>query len=130
MGVPVGKMKILAFAISDLLAGIGAVFSMATVGGTTQTMGTFLEMKVAMAVFFGGVLVTGGTSARFYKVILGSLSISIIVYGLSLMGMSDSHISQSVEGVLLLLILFLTIITSRNRGGREEKNAESALPDA
>ena len=46
------------------------------------------------------------------------------------MGMSDSHISQSVEGVLLLLILFLTIITSRNRGGREEKNAESALPDA
>ena len=93
-------------------------------------MGTFLEMKVAMAVFFGGVLVTGGTSARFYKVILGSLSISIIVYGLSLMGMSDSHISQSVEGVLLLLILFLTIITSRNRGGREEKNAESALPDA
>ena len=130
VGVPVGKMKILAFAISGLLAGIGAVFSMATVGGTTQTMGTFLEMKVAMAVFFGGVLVTGGTSARFYKVILGSLSISIIVYGLSLMGMSDSHISQSVEGVLLLLILFLTIITSRNRGGREEKNAESALPDA
>ena len=125
VGVPVGKMKVLAFAISGLLAGIGAVFSMATVGGTTQTMGTFLEMKVAMAIFFGGVLVTGGTSARFYKVVLGSLSISIIVYGLSLMGMSDSHISQSVEGVLLLLILFLTIVANRRRAGKgEEKPGE------
>ncbi len=126
VGVPVGKMKILAFAISGLLAGIGAVFSMATVGGTTQTMGTFLEMKVAMAIFFGGVLVTGGTSARFYKVVLGSLSISIIVYGLSLMGMSDSHISQSVEGVLLLLILFLTIVANRRRIGSSEKHRERA----
>ena len=125
VGVPVGKMKVLAFAISGLLAGIGAVFSMATVGGTTQTMGTFLEMKVAMAIFFGGVLVTGGTSARFYTVVLGSLSISIIVYGLSLMGMSDSHISQSVEGVLLLLILFLTIVANRRRAGKgEEKPGE------
>ena len=130
VGIPVGKMKILAFAISGLLAGIGAVFSRATVGGTTQTMGTFLEMKVAMAIFFGGVLVTGGTSARFYKVVLGSLSISIIVYGLSLMGMSDSHISQSVEGVLLLLILFLTIVTNRRRSGREEeKPQEAPQPD-
>ena len=121
VGVPVGKLKVLAFAISGLLAGIGAVFSMATVGGTTQTMGTFLEMKVAMAIFFGGVLVTGGTSARFYKVVLGSLSISIIVYGLSLMGMSDSHISQSVEGVLLLLILFLTIVANRVGRAREKE---------
>ena len=129
VGIPVGKMKILAFAISGLLAGVGAVFSMATVGGTTQTMGTFLEMKVAMAIFFGGVLVTGGASARFYKVVLGSLSISIIVYGLSLMGMSDSHISQSVEGVLLLLILFLTIVTNRRRSGREETAREAPQLD-
>ena len=115
VGVPVDKMKILVFAISGLMAGLGAVFSMATVGGTTQTMGVFLEMKVAMAVFFGGVLVTGGSSAKFYKVILGSVSITIIVYGLSLMGMSDSHISQSVEGILLLLILFITILTNRQK---------------
>lgn len=115
VGVPVSKMKIIVFALSGLMAGIGAVFSMATVGGTTQTMGVFLEMKVAMAVFFGGVLVTGGTSAKFYKIVLGSLSITTIVYGLSLIGMSDSHISQSVEGILLLVILFITILTNRQK---------------
>ena len=120
VGIPVDKMKILVFAIAGLMAGIGAVFSMATVGGTTMTMGAFLEMKVAMAIFFGGVLVTGGSSARFYKVILGSLSITVIVYGLSLIGMSDSQISESVEGGLLLIILFITILTNRHRNARKK----------
>lgn len=126
VGIPVDKMKILVFAVSGLMAGFGAVFSMATVGGTTQTMGAFLEMKVAMAIFFGGVLVTGGTSAKFYKVILGSLSITVIVYGLSLIGMSDSHISQSLEGGLLLVILFISILTNRQKKYRAE--AEKAIP--
>jgi len=126
VGVPVDKMKILVFALSGLMAGFGALFSMATVGGTTQTMGVFLEMKVAMSIFFGGVLVTGGSSAKFYKIILGALSITIIVYGLSLMGMSDSHISQSVEGGLLLLILFITILTNRRKKVKEENPAPAA----
>jgi len=124
IGIPVDKMKILVFAISGTLAGIGSVFSMAAVGGTTQTMGVFLEMKVAMAIFFGGVLVTGGTSAKFYKVILGSLSITVIVYGLSLMGMSDSHISQSLEGGLLLVIMFITILVNNRAQNKEKKMAE------
>ncbi|MDD6188347.1 MAG: ABC transporter permease [Clostridiales bacterium] len=115
VGIPVSKMKIIVFALSGLMAGVAAIFSLATVGGTSMQMGVFLEMKVAMAIFFGGVLVTGGTSAKFYKVILGSLSITIIVNGLSLIGMSDSQISQSVEGGLLLLILFITIMTSKQR---------------
>ena len=126
VGVPVDKMKILVFALSGLMAGFGALFSMATVGGTTQTMGVFLEMKVAMSIFFGGVLVTGGSSAKFYKIILGALSITIIVYGLSLMGMSDSHISQSVEGGLLLLILFITILTNRRKKVKEDVAAPAA----
>lgn len=123
VGVPVNKMKIIVFAISGLMAGIAAIFSLATVGGTSMQMGVFLEMKVAMAVFFGGVLVTGGTSAKFYKIILGSLSITIIVNGLSLIGMSASQISQSVEGGLLLLILFVTIMASRKRKPSAQKLA-------
>jgi len=130
VGVPVDKMKIAVFALSGLMAGFGALFSMATVGGTTQTMGVFLEMKVAMSIFFGGVLVTGGSSAKFYKIILGSVSITIIVYGLSLMGMSDSHISQSLEGGLLLVILLITILTNRRKKFKEEPAVVAAAEEA
>ena len=78
-------------------------------------MGAFMEMKTAMAIFFGGVLVTGGSSAKFYKLILGALTITIIINGLALINLSDSQISESVEGVLLLLILYLTILANRRK---------------
>lgn len=129
VGVPVSKMKIAVFTLAGLMAGVGAIFSIASVGGTSMQMGVFLEMKVAMAIFFGGVLVTGGTSAKFYKIILGSLSITIIVNGLSLIGMSDSQITESVEGILLLLILFITILTSKNKKQKKTAKLEAAAAE-
>ncbi len=128
VGVPVTKMKIVVFAVAGLMAAFGAIFSIATLGGTSMQMGVFVEMKVAMAIFFGGVLVTGGTSAKIYKVVLGSLSITLIVNGLALIGMSESQISESVEGVLLLVILFLTILASR-RDRRVVKDASCDIVD-
>lgn len=115
IGIPVKKMKIIAFALSGLMAGVGGVFSLISVGSTSQQMGIFVEMRVAMAIYLGGVLVTGGSTAKFYKILLGSLSIEIIVKGLALMGRSDSHISQSVQGILLLLILFISALFANKR---------------
>ena len=89
-----------------------------------MSMGVFFEMKVAMAIFLGGVLVTGGTSTKIYKVLLGSFSITIIVNGLALIGLSETQYSQTVEGLLLLLILFVTILSSKRFG-----RAVKTLPD-
>jgi ribose transport system permease protein len=124
VGVPVSVMKIVAFAISGLMAGFAALFSLTSVGGTSQQMGVFFEMKVSMAIFLGGVLVTGGNSAKLYKVLLGSFSITIIVNGLALIGLSETQYSQSVEGILLLLILFVTILADKR-----SKKTKKALPD-
>jgi ribose transport system permease protein len=116
VGVPVTLTKVVAFAVSGLLAGWAAIFSLASFGGTHMQMGVFFEMKVAMALFLGGVLVTGGNSAKIYKVLLGSFSITIIVNGLALIGLAESQYSQTVEGLLLLLILFMTTLASRKSG--------------
>ncbi|MGN0967736.1 MAG: ABC transporter permease [Oscillospiraceae bacterium] len=124
VGVPVDKMKIIAFALSGLMAGVAAVFNMATVGSTNQQMGVFLEIRVVMAIYLGGVLVTGGSSAKFYKILLGSFSIQIIVKGLALMGKSDAHYSQFVQGALLLVILFLSALAGRRRGRVKEQLPE------
>jgi len=127
IGIPVAKMKIIAFALSGLMAGMGAIFSLVTIGSTSQQMGVFLEMRVVMAIFLGGVLVTGGSSAKFYKILLGSFSIQIIINGLALMNKSDSHISQSVQGILLLLILLVSAIASR-KPKRVREMPEDVLP--
>ena len=109
VGIPVDRAKLVAFALSGLLAGVGAVFSLITIGSTSQQMGVFLEIRVIMAIFLGGVLVTGGSSAKFFKILLGSFSITMIVNGLAIIGKADSQVSQSVQGVLLLLILAISI---------------------
>lgn len=124
-GVPITKMKILAFALSGMMAGAASIFSIVTVGGTSQTMGSFTEMKVAMAMFLGGVLVTGGTSAKIYKMLLGSFSITIIVNGLAILGYPETQASESVQGLLLLLILFVTIIAT----GRDRKREKPPVED-
>ena len=130
VGVPVDKMKIIAFALSGLMAAVAAVFNMATVGSTSQQMGMFLEIRVVMAIYLGGVLVTGGSSAKFYKILLGSFSIQIIVNGLALMGRSDAHYSQFVQGILLLLILFLSALAGRRRGWGRPAAGEAAKKSA
>jgi ribose transport system permease protein len=126
VGVPVTLMKILAFGISGLLAGAGSVFTVSKYGATNQTMGVFMEMQVAMAIFLGGVLVTGGASAKIYKVVLGSMSITLIINGLAIIGKSGSDISQTVEGLLLLAILFITIIVNSRSALRKSSRKTPA----
>ena len=135
VGVPVTRMKILAFSLSGVLAGLGGVYAVAKLGSTNQTMGQFQEMQTAMSIFLGGVLVTGGASAKIYKVVLGSISIQLIVNGLAIIGKSESHISQSVQGIILLIILFVTIVINtgslkqllqrRRHAGLSESRADS-----
>ena len=135
VGIPVDKMKVVAFALSGLMAAVGAIFYIATVGSTSNQMGSFLEIRVVMAIYLGGVLVTGGSSAKFYKLLLGSFAIQIIVTGLALMGKSDAHYSQSVQGILLLLILFLSATAGmkknrkKNSAALEEKETAAKLSE-
>ena len=60
------------------------------------------------------------SSAKFYKILLGSFSIQIIVNGLALMGKADAHYSQSVQGILLLVILFLSALAARKKKKTKE----------
>ncbi len=59
-----------------------------------------------------------------YKLILGSLTITIIGNGLALIGMASSEISESVEGILLLVILFFTIYANDKKKKASKKLAE------
>ena len=65
-----------------------------------------------MAIFLGGVSVTGGFSARIYKLLIGSFTIVMIENGLTLCGV-DSTLSSAIQGILLMLVLFATIYFER-----------------
>lgn len=109
--------------ISGLTAAIGGIFTMARLVGTSTTMGTNFEMKVLIAIYVGGVLVRGGSTARAYKVSIGSFIVMVIENGLEIMGYASSEINETAMGILLMLILFISI-TSENRS--EKKKVKKA----
>lgn len=128
IGVDTAKVRHIAYIISGVLAAVMGLVLISSVGGSSSTLGQFMEMKIQMAIFLGGVLVTGGMKSKIYKLILGSLSITVITNGLTLSG-AGGGITEMVEGILLMLILFVTIKTSSLPGkGRssKDKNKQAA----
>jgi len=112
-GVPIVKMKMVAFALSGLMAGVGSLFIMISLGGTNTTMGVFFEMDVMTAIYLGGVLVTGGTSAKIYKVFLGSFTVRTLKNGLALIGMSTPQMNVITQGLVLVGILIVTVLVHK-----------------
>jgi len=126
IGVDTAKIRHIAFILSGLTASIMGIVLISSVGGSSSTLGQFMEMKIQMAIFLGGVLVTGGMKSRIYKLILGSLSITIIVNGLIISG-ANGATSEAVEGILMMLILFLTL---RMSGQNETRSSKKSVSDS
>lgn len=112
VGINVNKIRITCFAISGFMAGVIGFIQIVKVGGGTSALCNMLEMKVQMAIFLGGILTTGGFSAKIYKLILGSFTIIVIENGLQIMGVSSDW-AEFIEGIVLVLILIVTIYCSK-----------------
>lgn len=130
-GVNVDRLKMIAFALSGLMGAVVGVFMLSRQSGSSMVLGNIFELKVMMALFIGGIPVNGGMSSRVYKLLIGSVSISILENGLSLMGAS-SFVTEMIEGIVLLgivgFILFLDAYGKRLKPAEEEKGPESPAP--
>lgn len=107
-GVPVGKMKIVAFIISGIMAGVAGVFTLSRIGGVDPGMGNFFELQVLLALFAGGIPVTGGTSSKIYKLFIGSLIVGILENGLTLANVSGV-LAEGIKGIVLIMVVFITM---------------------
>lgn len=106
-GVPVERTKIVGFMLCGIMAGIAGVFTLSRVGGVDVSLGSFFELEVMLAIFTGGVPVTGGMSTRIYRLFIGALTIGVLVNGLTLYGVSAA-LAEGMKGLLLIGLVFLT----------------------
>ena len=70
------------------------------------SIGNFFELEVMLAIFTGGVPVTGGMSTRIYRLFIGALTIGVLVNGLTLYGVSAA-LAEGVKGLMLIGLVFL-----------------------
>jgi len=104
-GIPVNRYKIIAYALAGLMAGLVAIFNVANICGASATMGNFFEMTCMIAMYVGGIPVRGGRQSRFYKLLLGSLTLAFLSNGLTISKVNSAW-SELIQGVILLLVVF------------------------
>lgn len=102
-GINVNKMKIWAFVLSALLAGIAGILLSSRLDAAIPTSGRGMEMRVITAVILGGASLSGGFG-KIWGAFLGALFMAIINNMLIL-----SRVSGYWQEVILGIILIIAV---------------------
>jgi ribose transport system permease protein len=109
-GIPVVKVKVIAFVISGVLAAVAGFILTARLSTAQPTSGSGLELAAIAAVIIGGTSLAGGRGALVGTVI-GALLLGVIDNGLNLLDVSP-FLQNVVKGLVILFAVFL----DRNAG--------------
>lgn len=114
-GIAVDRVKVLAYGLSGLMAGLAAVIFVSRVSTTRSDMGTGLELDVIAAVVLGGTSIFGGRGT-IVGTILGFLLIGLLKNGLALTGVKGDA-TIVVIGLVLIFAILASNLVERLRGG-------------
>lgn len=101
-GIKVNKYKIGCFVLSGAVAGLVGFFYLVRAASASANTGSGFEFDVLLAMLLGGMPISGGSSARFRSVIIGSLIMTILSNGMILWGL-DSVLQQLIRGIIFLV---------------------------
>ncbi|MDA3955912.1 ABC transporter permease [Oceanispirochaeta sp.] len=107
-GIPVDKMKILAYVLTGLFAAISGIVMTARLGSASVTAGTGMELRVITAVIIGGASLQGGEGSVL-GAFLGTFLIAIITNALTLLGVDVYWQTFVLGGTLLTAVLIDTL---------------------
>lgn len=112
-GIPVDRIKVLAYGLSGLMSGLAAVIFVSRVSTTRSDMGSGLELDVIAAVVLGGTSIFGGRGT-IVGTILGFLLIGLLKNGLALTGVKGDA-TIVVIGLVLILAILASNLAERYR---------------
>ena len=112
-GIPVDRMKMLAYTLTGLFAGISGIVMTARLGAASVTAGSGMELRVITAVIIGGASLNGGEGS-ILGAFLGTLLMAIITNALTLLGV-DVYWQTFVIGATLLLAVLIDTLSKKNR---------------
>ncbi len=104
-GVPVEKVKLLAYGLCGLLTGLAGVVLAARITTGQPNAGQAYELDAIAAVVIGGTSLAGGVGT-ITGTLLGVLLIGVINNGLDLMGVS-SYYQAVIKGVIIVGAVWL-----------------------
>jgi AI-2 transport system permease protein len=103
VGLPVEKVKVIAFILSGISASIGGLIFVMNIGFVPNQTGTGIELQVIAAAVLGGVSLTGGIGTVIGAG-LGAIFFTVINNSLVYLKI-PAYWNDAISGFLLLLIV-------------------------
>jgi len=110
-GLPIDRVRVLAFTLVGVFVGIASVIYMGRAGSVQTNTGTGLELQVVAAVVIGGTSISGGRGSSL-AALTGAVLIGVILNGLVLLGVPGIW-QQAVLGALILLAVATDVLRRR-----------------
>lgn len=106
-GVKVWQEKMVAFLICGLSCGVMASFVLFRSCSASTTSGGTTQLNTILALLLGGVPFSGGWSAKFRCVLIGSMLMAIVTSGLTIMNVTPNT-QQIVKGILFVVAVAIS----------------------
>lgn len=116
-GVRVERMRLTAFVLSGLMAGIAAVLITSRLGSTRSDLGLGIELTVITVVVLGGTDIFGGRGS-ILATVLALFSVIALQEGMALANVNGQTQSAVIGGVLIASILVPNVVRSINNTRR------------
>lgn len=110
-GVPVGRVKVLVFAIAGALAGLSAAMYIGYFGAAESAAGRGYELKVIAAAVIGGASLSGGRGSAMGAV-LGAILVQLIDNGMIILGIDQAY-NEIVMGSAIIVAVAIDQAKSR-----------------
>lgn len=115
-GLPIDRVRFMAFVLVGVFVGIASVIYLGRAGSVQTNTGTGLELQVIAAVVIGGTSISGGRGSSL-AALTGAVLIGVILNGLILLGIPGIW-QDAVLGALILLAVATDVVRRRLVGDR------------
>jgi ribose/xylose/arabinose/galactoside ABC-type transport system permease subunit len=115
-GLPVNRVRFLAFALVGVFVGIASLIYLGRAGSVQTNTGVGLELQAVAAVVIGGTRISGGRGSAL-AALTGAVLIGVILNGLVLLGVPGIW-QQAVLGALILLAVATDVLRRRLVGDK------------
>jgi ribose/xylose/arabinose/galactoside ABC-type transport system permease subunit len=115
-GLPINRVRFLAFVLVGVFVGIASVVYLGRAGSVQTNTGTGLELQSVAAVVIGGTSISGGRGSSL-AALTGAVLIGVILNGLVLLGVPGIW-QQAVLGALILLAVATDVLRRRLVGDK------------
>ncbi len=114
MGIPVDRVKIIAYTTSGALSGLAGALLAARLSAGQPVVGTAWELDAIAAVVVGGTLLTGGAGTMGGSLV-GVLILGVLQNLINQVGTLSSYTQQMTSGAFLIVVVTAQIYLTRNR---------------